>query len=351
LITPELQKEAASEDATLELVRNASEAGPAVLRMQAVSELKRLPMRQRTAHVLCDYVKHAEHPAWRATAAQVLGFHGAVETFFEIAEVLKTCASEERDPIVVKAITFALKDTEITYSLLRHGYPGVATEAVLSVPASEKGLQSLVRLYLKGAAPSVEVCVLRRLGEDPGMVGAVISCLMAEELDDDSRLLPLLRVFPQEVLFDCLICVDEEVTRTYDAIWSGIRRRERKRVLVGVLESRIEEEGVSSQLMDAILSCLLEEDENYEQVNRLMVSILGTLDMIRIRELVERAQLAWQNADQNQRSRLAELFVTLSKTTARVGPEVEEMLASWEAVLPGIQLRAFHARIGKPVSR
>ena len=70
----------------LELIQNASENTEGLVRTDAVRRLKRLALRQMDAIALAEFARKAEDPAWRTTAAQVLGYHRAASSFSALVD-------------------------------------------------------------------------------------------------------------------------------------------------------------------------------------------------------------------------------------------------------------------------
>ena len=193
------------------LVRRASETAPGPARMAAVRALKQTPVRQQTAHILCECVGEGDHPAWRATAAQVLGYHRAAVYFAELQGALLKHARGEADPLVVKAIAFELRDTDALLSLLDHSDVVVVTEAALGVSLSDGGYSAVLDLFFRGAGDVVEARILKRLGESEDAPEKVVSFLLTAELGDGEggsapRISRLFGALPQGALFEALTC-------------------------------------------------------------------------------------------------------------------------------------------------
>ena len=337
------------DQALADLVRRASETAPGPARMAAVQALKQTPVRQQTAHILCDCVGEGEHPAWRATAAQVLGYHRAAVRFEELQGALLEHARGEADPLVVKAIVFALRDTEATIPLLDHPDVTVVTEAVLGIPLSDAGYSAILDLFLRGAGAAVEALILKRLGESDGAPEKVVSFLLTAELGDgDGESAPRIsRVFgalPQGALFEALTGAGEELNRTYRDIWPGLRRRERKRELMESFEDRLRRDGASGPLVDALVRAIACEDAFLEAHFRFIRSLFCVLDPEAARATVSCAVRVAGGTSREGMTRLAEALVALARAVPSVLPDVQQALAAWEVKLPGVQLRTLSVR-------
>ena len=334
-----------------EAVRSASEAGGAAERLAAVAALKAMPLRQQTAHALCEIVRTGGHPAWRATAARVLGYHRAPAAFPELQGELIPCIRAERDTGVVRAIAFGLRDTEGVISLLDCSHAGAVAEAILGTPLSEIGWKGLLGLLLKGVGGETEGLILRRLAEaKDAPERAVRFLLTADFSESDGDPTPLIsRLFgalPQAGLVEALACAEDEIRRTYREIWPGIQRRGRKRELMEIFEDRVREDGASEELIDFLVEKIATDEGFYGRYLRFVRSLLRTLDARGAEAVVERAEQVASRADRRGISRLAEALALLARSVPAVLPGVQGVLARWESILPGVQVKAFHAQLG-----
>ena len=343
--------EALTDEEIETLVQQASETTCGAERMAAVSALKRLRLRQHTAHVLCDCAQTAAHPAWRAAAAQALGYHRAAATYPELQAALAARAHEERDPGVVTAVAFCLRDTEAAVGFLGDGRDGVAAEAAVGAPFSEAGWVAILTRVFEGLHEGVEDVVLRRMAAEEDAAERAVSFLMTAEFPE-SLLHPevcvhkLFRALPQAEIFSALIDAEEEIQRTYREIWSGIWRRERKRTLMEIFVARVQEGGASEALIDAVLTRIAEDAAFCDRYFRFVRQLFGALDEDGAGLVTARAGQLAQTCDREGMDRLAEALVALGRAKPSVLPEVQRILAGWEAILPGAQVRALRARRG-----
>jgi len=339
------------DDALEALVRRASETEAGGERMAAVAALKAMRMRQRAAHVLCNYVRAGAHPAWRATAAGVLGYHKAASVFLELQEGLLAHGQQERDRVVAKTIAFALRGTPRVLALLDHGQAGVVAEAVLGAPLSEAGWTALLGRVFEGVDGEVEALILRRVQAERGAARQVAPFLMRADFpeargDPTPRVFRLFGVLPQADLFAALTGAEEEIQRTYKEIWPGIRRRERTRALMKIFEDRVRNDGASEALIEALIERIVVDDGFYARYLRFVRSLLRTLDAEGTDVVVDRVVRIADEVNREEIARLAEFLVTLTRAMPAAGQRVLEVLGRWEAVLPGVQVKAFHARLG-----
>ena len=341
--------EALTDEEIEALVRQASETTGGPERMVAVSALKQLRLRQHTAHVLCDCVQTAAHPAWRAAAAQALGYHRAAVTYPELQEALADRAQEERDPGVVTAVAYSLRNTEAAVGFLGDERDGVAAEAAVGTPFSETGWMAVLTRIFEGLHEGVEDVLQRRMGAEEDAAERVVSFLMTAEFPES---LPypelcvhkLFRALPQAEVFAALIDAEEEIQRTYREIWSGIWRRERKRTLMEIFVARVQEGGASEALIDAVLTRICGDAAFCDRYFRFVRQLFGALDEDGAGLVAARAGQLAQACDREGVDRLAEALVALGRAVPSVLPEVQRMLAGWEAILPGAQVRALRAR-------
>ncbi len=333
------------------LVRQASETEAGDERMAAVAELKAMRMCQQVAHVLCDCVRTGAHPAWRATAAGALGYHGAAAAFPELQEALLAHAREEPDLVVAKAIAFALRDTQEALALLDHGQVGVAAEAVLGVTLSEVGWTALMARFFDGVDGQVEALMLRRVQAGEEAVARVVSFLLTADFPEDRvgltpRVFRLFGALPQPALFAALVGVEEEIRRTHKEIWPGIQRRGRKRALMEIFEDRVREDGASEALLEALLERTVEDEGFWDRYLRFVRSLLRTLDAEGTDVVMDRVERIAGEINREEIARLAEFLVALVQAVPATGLRVQKVLGRWEAILPGVQVKAFHARLG-----
>ena len=124
----------------LELIQNASENAEGLMRTDAVRKLKRLALGQLDAIALAEFARKSEDPAWRTTAAQVLGYHRGAARFSELVDPLTAAAAGERDPEARRALVFSLQGSTGAARLIDHVSSDVAAAATAS-SASEGGFQ------------------------------------------------------------------------------------------------------------------------------------------------------------------------------------------------------------------
>ena len=333
----------------LELIERATGSGESCLR--AVADLKAMRLRQRMAHELVNLVQEGMHPAVRATAAQVLGYHGAARIFSEIQATLSSCVKEEPDLIAAKSITFALKDTDATWALMRDRRAPVAAEAVLGAPLADAGQEALLGCFFDGPEPEVEQLMLHRV--QTGQVDAVrvVHFLFTANFpesrgDPTPRVERLFHALDPVFLFRALVEAGDDIQRTYQEIWPGIRRRERKRALLEIFEDILRENRVPEGLVREIVTRVGADERFSEKYRRFVQALIKQLDAAGA-TLVDQAEAIGPDAGRDGLSRLGDLLAVLVRWVPETGARIQAVTATWEPILPGVQIKAFHAGRGR----
>ena len=326
-----------------ELVRRASETSGGHERIAAVDALKSVRMRQATAHELCDMVQNASHPAWRATAAQVLGYHQAPVRFTELRRVLVARAGDERDPGAAASIAFALRGTEEACGLLDD--TATAVEAAVGVPLAEGPWGEVLKRLVSGLDATAEAVLLRRLGGAENACALTVGFLLTTEFpasqEDPAPIVR--RIFaslPQPELFTAIIDSEEDIHRTHQEIWPGILRRERKRTLADIFVDCVKEAGPDGATVDALLTRIAADDNSFDRCSWIARMLFGSLDRAGAELVVSRTEALAREDDRESVRRLAEALVMLGRSLPEILPSLQRVLANWERVAPGIQLKA-----------
>ena len=315
-------------------------------RLDAVDALKKQRLTRVAAQMLCDFLGVHEHPAIRTVVAQVLGYHHACVHFPEIyAEILRR-SQQERDPLALQALVYALRNTEGVFVFLDHAIEAVAIEAVMGVPVTDEGLRALLGGILRDVSGRVARAMCTHLARFDGITESVVACLMAESepiRDFDQRALLLFDVVPHAPLFDALTDVSGDLERTYQSIWPGIWRREQQRRLLGVFVASVVARGASGALIQLLAERVGLDAHFYNRYIRFVRSLVSRFCAADAQELVVACRRIGAQADRESLSRLSELLVCLAGGEADVTVLVQDTLRHWEQYLPGIQVKAFHA--------
>ena len=332
-------------------VKAASESGETQGRLAAVEELKALSLRQRDTHTLTDMVASGTNPAWRTTAAQVLGYHGCAGRFTEVRQRLSEHVKKEPDLVVAKSIAFALAGTDGAWICLESQWPEVQAEAVAGIPlAHGRDWSRALEWYFRGLPEEAEQVFLVRSGEDRNIVGHAIEFLLTAEFpetteDPVTRVAALFRVLDQGALFSALARPGGQISRTYREIWPGLVRRERGEVLAEILEEDVRTRGAQPSLVPAVIAGYLEDPDPRGGSARLARRLLAGLDEPACRRFVAECRAVSPSADDQALRGLSDLLAVLIRISPATAPDAEAVLAEWEERLPGMRLKAFHAKL------
>ena len=344
-------------DGSLEaLVRAASETAaaagtsPGAERMAAVARLRALRLSRVEVHLLCEMAQSAPQAAWRAAAAQVVGHHRAASSYPEIQHILAAHAQREPDLVAQKALAFALRDTEAVLPLLYLKRTAAAVEAALCAPPTDAGWQALLDLFFAGGDVEVDTAILGRIASEAEGAARSLVYLLESDYpepcpDLEARVSCLLGVLDQGATFEALAEDGEPIRRTYGEIWTGIRRRERRRALVGIFEGRVKQDGLTEGLAATLVGRIASEEGFLDRNLRFIKALLVSLDGPAARRVLELARAA-PEGPREEAARLARFLLVLSGAVPDVAVEVQELLSRWEALLPGVGLKAYHARLG-----
>ncbi|MCZ6634545.1 MAG: hypothetical protein O7G87_14155 [bacterium] len=333
-----------------QLVRQASEITPPKERLEAVARLKQMPMQRPVAHLLCDCVGHMDHPAWRTAAAQALGYHKAGKEFEEVQAQLVEYAQKERDPIVARAIVFALQGSKGAKALLCHSREEVVLEVLFGMSFFQKDLERILEIYFQRSETRILKVILKQVQAGGCCASVVVRFLMsADGLEDlcsvSGRIFQLFGVLDQSDLFRALIGRTEEIQRTYRDIWTGIRRRERQQELLGIFEDRVREDGASKSFIRAVVEIIGAADEAiFDRYRRALRSLMGAMGLEEALFLIQEAETAGRDMEKAGIGRLAELLVALVRSVPAVAPQAQSVLGQWKVISPGAQVQAFQAR-------
>jgi len=326
-------------------VYNASELNDQATRLDAIACLKDMRLDRKTAHTLCDFLDIKEHPAVRTIAAQVLGYHFASVHWGEIrAEILRR-SQKEADPLALRALVYALRDTDSVLSFFDHKREDVALEAVMGIPDLDVGLQALLEGIVRHDSDVVVRAMCMQLANFDDFTKSAVACLMAvSDLGGNfgERTLLLFKMVPQAPLLDALTDVSGEIERTYQTIWPGIWQREQQRRLLGLYVQSVAQHGASLALIDMLAERIGHDAEFYNQHLRFVRSLLAQLSFEDAQKLIVACQIVGKRAKRESLSRLSEVLVSLAGGVSGIACQVQETLGRWEHHLPGVRMKAFH---------
>jgi len=328
----------------LELIQNASESAEGLVRTDAVRRLKRLSLGQVDAIALAEFARKAEDPAWRTTAAQVLGFHRAASRFNALVDPLTAAAVGERDPEARRALVFSLQGSTGAARLIDHVSSDVAGEALMGLPETGDGWEYAMDAYFSGLTPDIEVQLIEILHRPPEAAGWIFSYLMTADFpesmgDPTDRAFRLLTRVDQGDFVRALLADDDSVTRTSQAIWPGLARRERRRVVTELFTEAVAEAGVSTGFAEALAETVSSTRDFWDggiRTVRLLLSALSSIDAERIIvAAVDRMKTVGSAAQQ----RLTELLIQLGHAVSGSQHFVRQVLDEWPDAPRDLQTR------------
>ena len=320
-------------------------------RTNAVNWLKSLHMRQIEAHDCLEIVERGDHPALRATAAQVLGFHRAPQSYSELIPRLLACANAELDLVVRKSIAFSLRGTAELIDLLSHPDQEVVVEATVGMPDSHKALREMLLRFFSGVDVETEKVMTRRFQNVERHADVLISFLMNEEFpqswgDPTPRVLRLFGDLCQSELLLAICGAEESIRRTLQGIWPGIRRRERKRVLMDIFIERVEKDRPAEFLLLTLVRKIAVDSNFYATNRRFLEQILQTMEGKEVAAFLQLAADYEGELQAEGASRLAEVLAFSSRSFEELRIPLENLMAMWEVLQPGLGLKVFHTRLG-----
>lgn len=318
----------------LELIQNASENAEGLMRTDAVRKLKRLALGQLDAIALAEFARKSEDPAWRTTAAQVLGYHRGAARFSELVDPLTAAAAGERDPEARRALVFSLQGSTGAARLIDHVSSDVAAEALMGLPETRMGWGYALDAYFSGLSPDIEVPLLEILHRPDEAAEWVLSYLMTADFpesrgDPTERAFRLLTRVDQGAFVRALLARDEGVTLTAKAIWPGIARRERRRVVIELFTESVAEAGVEEGFARALADIVSATGQFWDggiRTVRLLFSTLASRDAERI---IVATVGKMKTVETEAQQRLAELLIQLGHAVSGSQQVVRKVLDEW----------------------
>ncbi len=111
-------------------------------------------------------------------------------------------------------------------------------------------------------------------------------------------------------------------------------------------EKSIEDKGASKKTIRVLVDCISTKGEIFERHFRFLRSMVTSLDIESAAFFIDRVD---ESADKSNReivSRFSDVLVSLIRSVPSIEMKAQGVLSKWEAILPGVQARAFHARVG-----
>jgi len=310
--------------------------------------LKAMRLGQADAQCLCDYLAHRVHPAERVSAAQILGFHGATARYPEVRVAVMRWAEKEDDPIALRAMVFALRNTEGVLRYLMHERLEIVLESVVGIPADAAAHRALIAALFACGSECVARGMCLQISRWETAVPEVIAFLMTAEFATggtrfDDRVRMIFGVLSQLPLLDCLLDQSGEIQRNYNDIWPGIWRRERQRHLWDLFAQVVAQDGAADDLVVGMVKRVVEDEPFYLRYARHIRTLLKALDVDALMLFQRTCSDLGQTIDRAVLGRLAEMLIALVRAHPETGKSVQHILGEWEALLPGARLQAFHA--------
>ncbi len=335
----------------LELIQNASEISEGLVRMDAVRRLKQRPLQRMDALALSEFARKAEDPAWRTTAAQVLGFHRVAVSYPDLVDLLRGAATTELDPEARRALVYAVRDTEGAADLIEHPLIDVGLEAVFGLPASETSWSKMLDGYYAGLSATLEARVLRLIGEPAGAGGWVVGYLQESLFesvsgDPSERTQLLFQHLDQGEVFTALIDAQSKIERTHERIWPGLAKRERKRALLELFTGAVRAVGLRSSLAEAMASRTVAQVDFLAASGRTLRHLLRGLSARDGEQLVLVIAHAFDTAEESGKRRLADLMLIVGRELPDSARTVGAVLSDWRDAPPEVFLKIRQARMG-----
>ena len=334
----------------IELIQNASEMSEGLVRMDAVRRLKRRSLQRLDALALSEFARKAEDPAWRTTAAQVLGFHSVAVDFPDLVEPLAGAAVTERDPDTRRALVYAVRGTEGAAKLIDHPLADVAQEAVSGIPESESAWYQILDAYFGGLSPDLETRVLRMVGRPEESARWVVTYMLQSSFESASgdlseRVEILFHVIDQGLAFETLLDARDKLERTHQRIWPGLARRERKRVLLELLTKSVREAGLEPKMAEVLAERALGKDFLTTH-GRTIRSVFRGLSGRNGEQLMIVFARAFDEVGRKQKGKLADLMLMVGKEIPDTAETVEKILADWKDAPSEMLLKIKQTRMG-----
>ena len=335
----------------LELIQCASETSEGLMRMDAVRRLKKRSLQRLDVLALSEFARKAEDPAWRTTAAQVLGFHRIATSYPDLVDPLKGAILAERDPEARKALAYAVRGTAGATALVNHPAIDIAQDAVAGVPFTEEAWSKMLDAFYAGLSPAQKTRVLRLIGEPEDAAKWVVQYTLESSFGDvkedpTEQTVLLYQVIDQGNALLTLLDAQEQLERTHQKIWPGLARRERKRVLLDLFTRAVANVGLKPEFGERLASRVAEDAVFLEKQGRRLRTILRGQSAPDGEQLIIVVAHAFDEADPKAKRRLAELMVTIGKELPNTADTVSAILGDWSDAPVEMLLKLRQRRMG-----
>ncbi len=335
----------------LELIQNASEMSEGLIRMDAVRRLKKRSLQRLDALALSEFARKAEDPAWRTTAAQVLGYHAVAVHYPDLVEPLTGAATTEKDPEARRALVYAVRGTEGMARLIDHPLADVAREATSGIRESESDWHLVLDAYFGGLSPDIETRVLRLIGQPDEAACWVVSYLLQSAFQNaagnpSERAAILFQVIDQGLAFATLIEAQDTLERTHLRIWPGLARRERKRVLLELFTQSVREVGLQPSLAEILVDRVLGSTGFLTTHGRTLRAVFRGLSSRDGDQLMIVMAHAFDQGNPKGKQGLADLMMMVGKEISGTVDTVGMILAEWKDAPPEMLVKIRQTRMG-----
>ena len=286
----------------------------------------------------------AEDPAdnRRISAVQVLGYHRSWLASSKIMRRMVGLARKDRDPAVVAALAWALRQCDETAELLSHEESAVAREAALGVPISRQTLASITAVLVAGMPVDVEALLLGKLRSiHPALVRYVID-LMLDLQAGENLLRTLLAGLPQLPLFELFVEAGQTSSRALAEAGQARAWQRMARIAAQILQDT-----PSTELMRYLLSKSGEDESFARRHARFLQRTVQRTDSSLGADLIGHLERLTFRASEDKVARLAQLLVGLSEQLeGDAGHRAALLLEDWKGRSAALKLKIYHLEQG-----
>ncbi|MDA0746802.1 MAG: hypothetical protein O2954_09800, partial [bacterium] len=114
-----------------------------------------------------------------------------------------------------------------------------------------------------------------------------------------------------------------------------------------IFEDILRENRVPEGLVREIVTRVGADERFSEKYRRFVQALIKQLDAAGGATLVDQAEAIGPDAGRDGLSRLGDLLAVLVRWVPETGARIQAVTATWEPILPGVQIKAFHAGRGR----
>ena len=278
----------------------------------------------------------------RRTAIQMLGYHRSWLASAKAMRQMVGLARRERDPEVVAALVWSLRQCDEAAEFLAHPAAEVAREAALGTPISRQTLSPILAALAGGLPAGIEEVLLGKFrGMHPSQVRYAIDLLL--ELHPSEGLLQtLLGGLAQLPLFEIFVESGQTAPRALAEaeqarVWQRMAR----------IASQILQDGPSTELMRYLLSKSGEDEAFARRHARFLQRTVQRTDSSLGADLIGHLERLTFRASEDKVARLAQLLVGLSeKLEGEAGHRATQLLENWKGRSAALKLKIYHLEQG-----